>query len=352
MNRIPQCIFAKNESGQFVFVNESFAKLYGLSAEEMIMNNIRDLIPVKVESSKFLQEDQEVIMVGQTIEIPEHKVTDINGVERVFNTIKIPFVVAGTNEKAVLGIGFEITEQIRVEKEREKMVADIIQRNLDLEQFSYIVSHNLRAPVANILGLAALMDLPGDNIISIAELMDNLTISVKRLDGVISDLNHILHIREDINEHRVFVHFSNLVTDIKISIENMLRLADAAIITDFAEIDEMISIKSYLYSIFYNLISNSVKYRRPGIKPIIEISSNLLDGNITLVFKDNGLGIDLAKKGSQVFGLYKRFHTFVEGKGMGLFMVKTQVQTLGGTIAIESEVNKGTMFKIVFKISE
>lgn len=55
---------------------------------------------------------------------------------------------------------------------------------------------------------------------------------------------------------------------------------------------------------------------------------------------------------NQVVGLYKRFHTFVEGKGMGLFMVKTQVQTLGGTITIESEVDKGTTFKIVFKISE
>ena len=352
MNRIPQCIFAKNESGQFVFVNESYSKLYGLSANQMIKRDIRDLLPVKVESQKFLLEDQEVIRLGETLEIPEHTINDINGVKRVFNTIKIPFVVAGTNEKAVLGISFEITEQIRVEKEREKMVADIIQRNLDLEQFSYIVSHNLRAPVANILGLSALMDLPGENIISIAELMDSLTVSVKRLDGVISDLNYILQVREDINEHKEIVHFSELVKDIKISIENVIRSADVSIITDFAEIDELVSIKSYLYSIFYNLISNSVKYRRQGVKSVIQIASNIQNGNITLVFRDNGLGIDLAKKGSQVFGLYKRFHTFVEGKGMGLFMVKTQVQTLGGNITIESEVDKGTTFKIVFKISE
>jgi signal transduction histidine kinase len=81
---------------------------------------------------------------------------------------------------------------------------------------------------------------------------------------------------------------------------------------------------------------------------VIDISSGKSDDKIQLVFKDNGLGIDLDKKGDQVFKLYKRFHSHVEGKGVGLFMVKTQVETLGGTISISSEVNKGTEFSIEF----
>ncbi|MEP6596490.1 MAG: ATP-binding protein [Ginsengibacter sp.] len=68
-----------------------------------------------------------------------------------------------------------------------------------------------------------------------------------------------------------------------------------------------------------------------------------------LIFTDNAMGIDLKKRGAQVFGLYKRFHTNIEGKGMGLFMVKTQVETLGGRISIKSKVNKGTEFKIEFE---
>ncbi len=67
-----------------------------------------------------------------------------------------------------------------------------------------------------------------------------------------------------------------------------------------------------------------------------------------LIFKDNGLGIDLTKSGKQVFGLYKRFHTHADGKGMGLYMVKTQVEMLGGKISIQSEINKGTEFRIEF----
>jgi signal transduction histidine kinase len=68
-----------------------------------------------------------------------------------------------------------------------------------------------------------------------------------------------------------------------------------------------------------------------------------------LTFEDNGMGIDLVKKLEQVFGLYKRFHHHVEGKGMGLFLVKTQVELLGGKISIESEVNAGTKFTITIK---
>ena len=111
----------------------------------------------------------------------------------------------------------------------------------------------------------------------------------------------------------------------------------------------MFSIKTYLHSIFYNLISNSLKYRQPDISPVIKISSQRLDGKIVLIFNDNGMDIDLKKNGHQVFGLYKRFHTeSAEGKGMGLYMVKTQVESIGGKISIESAVNKGTTFTIEF----
>ncbi|MBK9016545.1 MAG: hypothetical protein IPM82_22095 [Saprospiraceae bacterium] len=110
-------------------------------------------------------------------------------------------------------------------------------------------------------------------------------------------------------------------------------------------------LKSYLNSIFYNLISNSIKYRQPDLAPVIEIKARLVQNKLTLTFKDNGLGIDLDKKSEQVFGLYKRFHPeTAEGKGMGLFMVKTQVETLGGKINVASEVHKGTEFNIEFDL--
>ena len=175
--------------------------------------------------------------------------------------------------------------------------------------------------------------------------------SVAKLDEVIADLNNILQVRLKLNEKKELVHFSTLVNDIHLSIAAFFEKEKAVVVWDFSEVDEMLTIKSYLHSIFYNLISNSLNYHQPDIPPVIEIKSRKLNDKIELVFKDNGMGIDLKKNGNRVFGLYKRFHSkSTEGKGMGLYMVKTQVESLGGKISIESEVNKGTTFKIEFKI--
>ncbi|MDO8992314.1 MAG: HAMP domain-containing sensor histidine kinase, partial [Daejeonella sp.] len=152
------------------------------------------------------------------------------------------------------------------------------------------------------------------------------------------------------SERNVDVEFSTVVEDIKISIKNLFELDIIEIGYDFAEINTFSTLKSYIHSIFYNLIYNSIKYRQPQIPCLIKIESHLLDKKLQLVFTDNGMGIDLEKQGDQVFGLYKRFHTHIEGKGLGLFMVKAQVEKLGGKISVRSEVNKGTEFKIEFEV--
>ncbi|NDC40314.1 MAG: ATP-binding protein, partial [Chitinophagia bacterium] len=96
---------------------------------------------------------------------------------------------------------------------------------------------------------------------------------------------------------------------------------------------------------------NSLKYKQQGIVPVITITTRKTDDKLVLQFKDNGLGIDLERNGEQLFGLYKRFHQqAAEGKGMGLFMVKTQVETLGGVISVQSKVNEGTEFTIEFEL--
>ena len=132
----------------------------------------------------------------------------------------------------------------------------------------------------------------------------------------------------------------------------MINNDQVQIISDFSGAEELVSVRSYLYSIFLNLVSNSIKYKRPGIKPIIEITSAKIKNKIQLTFKDNGLGIDIKNKEDEIFGLYKRFHDHVDGKGLGLFMVKTQVESLGGKIMVASEVNKGSEFRIEFETDD
>ncbi len=259
-----------------------------------------------------------------------------------------------SEEQKMLGVIMslrDITERKTSEIQEKKITAELIQRNKDLEQFAYIISHNLRAPVANIIGVA---DALNDTQINEEErdfFLDGLKTSAKKLDNIITDLNRILQMKHEVNENKEPVLFSQLVKDIKFTIAGLSETELFQIKYDFTEVDEMLTLKSYMHSIFYNLISNSLKYKQPDLIPVIEITSRKYDNKIELTFADNGLGIDLKRNGEQLFGLYKRFHQqAAEGKGMGLFMVKTQIETLGGKINVASEVGKGTTFKIEFEI--
>jgi PAS domain S-box-containing protein len=251
----------------------------------------------------------------------------------------------------MVGAMSDVTKSKLAEIEKDTITKDLLQRNKDLEQFAYIVSHNLRSPVASILGLSALWNNPAVRESEKEYISKGVLTSVQKLDEVIKDLNYILQVKNKLNEKKESVVFSDLVNDIKFSISNVIRQENVKINCDFEEVKEMVALKSYLYSIFYNLISNSLKYKRKDVIPQIEISSRLKNDKIVLGFKDNGIGIDLKKNGDKIFGLYKRFNEEQDGRGVGLFMVKTQVEALNGKIHVESEENKGTVFTVEFSMA-
>jgi PAS domain S-box-containing protein len=244
-----------------------------------------------------------------------------------------------------------ITEKKNIDFERESMTADLAQRNNDLEQFTYIVSHNLRAPVANIQGLALLLgDIEPGNQESL-DTLHALSTSVSNLDKVILDLNNILQVRSQVNDQIEIVSLPLLVEEIRKGIDQMMAKNKVTLSYDFDAMDEMYILKSYLYSIFQNLVINSIKYRRTDVNPVIKIRSKVEGDKVYIYFKDNGKGIDLEKHGSHIFGLYKRFDWSVEGKGIGLFMVKMQVESLGGTISVKSKPDAGTEFILEFPLA-
>ncbi len=240
----------------------------------------------------------------------------------------------------------DITGRKEAEIEREKITTNLIQRNKDLEQFSYIISHNLRLPVANILGLVNNFTIHRLQPQEQKEIISAIYISTRRLDDVVMDLNKILEIKNGENESKQPVNLSDILKDTQVGLGYLIKKENAIIESNFTAIDEVLTVKSYMASIFYNLILNSIKFRQPSLTPRIKISCVKQGNKILLTFCDNGLGIDLAKNSDGIFGLYKRFHSHENGKGMGLFMVKAQVESMGGTVSVESEVNKGTCFNI------
>ncbi|MEO6149789.1 MAG: PAS domain S-box protein [Mucilaginibacter sp.] len=330
--------------------SEECCKIYGLPKEECIQTHESWLAFIHPDDLKHVQGESKRSRKTLSDMALSHRIILKNGaIKHIFSKSKFELDKKG-NAVGLYGIAHDVTARKHAEAEREKMTEDLIQRNKELEQFAYIISHNLRAPVANILGTTSLLN---DTELSEEEktiFRRGLNESVMGLDNVIKDLNHILETKRGINEIKGRVCLSELVNDIKMSIKNLIDTDHITIACDFKAIDELLTLKSYLYSIFYNLIFNSVKFRKPQVPCIITIKSQIIKNKIVLTFTDNGLGIDLQKQGDQIFGMYKRFHTNIEGKGMGLFMVKTQVETLGGKISVTSEVDSGTAFKIEFEL--
>jgi PAS domain S-box-containing protein len=239
-----------------------------------------------------------------------------------------------------------ITLEKLTEIEHSRITDDLLQRNKDLEQFSYIISHNLRAPLANITGLALMLRQDGLPLIEKTEMENLLFQSITRLNEIVDDLNHILQDQRQINEKREQVVFSELLNDVLTGFHPVIEDENIRVLSDFSEAGTMFTIKRYLHNIFFNLLSNSIKYRKPDIPAKVEIKSWRERHKIIIMFKDNGRGINLRGKGKEVFGLYKRFHPDVGGKGIGLFIVNNQVKTLGGDIDIQSRPGVGTTFII------
>ncbi|WP_026764557.1 PAS domain-containing sensor histidine kinase [Sediminibacterium salmoneum] len=324
--------------------NKGAEKVLGYSDQEVIGKSIYILIPAELHDEEndinTKIREKQIIDRYETVRIrKDGTMVDVSlTVSPIINEFN---QVIGASK-----IMRDISAQKESEYEKAQIMNDLIQRNKDLEQFAYIVSHNLRAPVANIIGVTNLYKMSDIEASEKLVLINALNQSAVALDNVIKDLGLILQIRREVNEQKTFIRFSDIILEISQSIENLIKSEKVVFELNFSEVDQITSIKSYIYSIFYNLVSNSIKYRQPQVNPLIKIKSTVVDNQIVIYFSDNGLGIDLKKNKDAVFGLYKRFHTHIEGKGMGLFMIKTQVETLGGKISIRSELNRGTEFKI------
>jgi signal transduction histidine kinase len=232
-----------------------------------------------------------------------------------------------------------------LETEVEKRTRELLDYNQQLEQFAFISAHNLRAPVATILGLSNVLGLSKDPSEK-QEVYERMVATAQDLDRVVGDLNTILDIRKNSNTVRSEINLEETFQPLLSSLSEEISKSNASIDADFSKARQVTCVKPYLDSVLYNLISNAIKYRHPERNPVINVMSEVRNGFVCITFTDNGLGIDLNLFKDKVFKLYSRFHTHVEGKGLGLHMIKTQLAAMGGKIEVESQVNEGTTFRV------
>lgn len=257
----------------------------------------------------------------------------------------------GEQQKKLQAYNTELERLIR-EKSEELVLTneELIKSNNELRQFSFTVSHNLRGPVARLLGLTNLMrHAKSEN--EIRELSEYIHQSAGDLDGILRDLSMIIDIRNDLYRVREKISLREEID--RALLLTGIKAGDGEIQLNFEKAPYIYAIRPMVHSIFYNLISNAVKYKSPERPLKIHVHS-YIDGpqKVIVEVADNGLGIDLKNQGEHVFKLYKRFHHHVPGKGLGLYLVKSQMEIMGGKVAVTSEPDKGTLFRLTFPVPE
>ncbi|MEI8075498.1 MAG: PAS domain S-box protein, partial [Bacteroidota bacterium] len=337
-------IVISDVNGNIEYVNPAFSKLTGYSFAEAIGQNPRILKTGHTSDKEY--EDLWDKLSNHTEWSGEFCNKKKNG-ELYWEFAVISPVLNDVGEITnYVAVKENITARKILEEDQKRLTTDLFKRNHDLEQFSYILSHNIRGPLSNILGLKnALMR----NSAKALEpgLLEAISVSAETMDQVIKEVTQIIHTKKLSLEVKSEVDFEKLVNSVKDNINQFLIEKKAVINTDFSNAPSCYSLESYLNSIFYHLIVNALKFSKPGIPPKIDIWTESTPEKIIIHFKDFGIGIDLHRFGKAIFNLYKRFNLNVEGRGIGLYLVKSQVEFLGGDIVLKSEPNEWTEFIIV-----
>jgi PAS domain S-box-containing protein len=259
-------------------------------------------------------------------------------------------VVRGTNKEVLYFIS-QVTDITRLkEQERDlKRIISITQDQNDrLKNFAHIVSHNLRSHSG---GISALLNILRDDEPEYFEneLMDLLETSSSNLEETIDHLSEVVKINLSSTDNLELLSLNSVINK---QISNVISLAEKneiKITNNITNNLKVLGIPAYLESIILNFITNAIKYSSNERDSFLTIDSEKNRYNTIISFTDNGVGINLDLHRKKLFGMYKTFHGNEDARGIGLFITKNQIETLGGKIEVTSTVNKGTTFKVYFK---
>ena len=271
-----------------------------------------------------------------------------------FNIIPTTFLSQNSSKFGtgleVIFISLSMANRIRrMREEREELIDNLTTSNHDLKQFTYITSHDLRAPISNLLGLLNLYDKDVETNKRNKMVMDKISESTRRLNETVSDLINILLIKNNLSIEQVPLRFNDVLKETINSIGNNIIVSKAEINSNFSAAEVVHFNKSYLESIFLNLLTNAIKFKATDRDLVVDIKTKMKDGHIQLIFSDNGSGFNFERHKEKVFGMHQHFHSHRDSKGVGLYIIKSQITSLGGQISVESEENIGTTFTITFK---
>jgi PAS domain S-box-containing protein len=233
------------------------------------------------------------------------------------------------------------TEQI------EEKNQQLNQINQYLDDFVHATTHDLRVPVARLqLMVKTFQELSFEQR---EKLLPKIIRSVNHLDTTLRGLIQVIDLQGYEEDAEQSVSLRKVVEDVLERRQDAIREAQATIHIYDKETCNVSYVKSYLYTIIDNMISNAIKYRNPDRDLQLNIYIEKVKDYCLLIFEDNGIGINLNKYRKQLFLPFRRISNRIEGLGLGLYVVQTMLQKNGGYVEVNSQPDKGSVFKIFLK---
>lgn len=352
---VPGVIYLCREDEHFsnIFISANIQKITGYSNTEFLDGtiDIADLI----HRDDFERVDKEFKKaIGEKTGFAiEYRVVHRSGVVKWVKESGSG-IIGKDGTRLIEGYISDITERKKADEalllsksNLEAATLELQEQNNQLNEFAHIISHNLRAPVGNIQALISLLS-EQSSIEEFQLVFQNLQKTAVNLRETLNELLDLMRVNKEHARERTPIRFEDILTKVKEDLMGEILNCNAWIVADFGACPTVTYYKPYLESILLNLLSNALKYRYPGRDPEVRFETALVKGKPVLHVRDNGRGIDLSQHGKEIFGLRRVFHGNSDAHGVGLFLIKTQVEGLGGKISVDSVVDQGTTFTIEF----
>jgi PAS domain S-box-containing protein len=339
----PDLLCIAGYDGYFKRINPAVSKLLGYTESELLAKPINQFV---------YHEDQELTAKGRhnlTKDIPllnfENRYVCKNGEIVWLSWTSMPLEA----EQLVYAIAKNITHKKKMEDDRNALISGLTKINNDLKQLNYTASHDLRTPVGNLLSVFSLMDVSKIQDTETLEFIEIMKTATDNLKNTLNNYVDALIQKEELLIQVEEIELSDVLAVVLKSLSLLIKSSRATVHIDFSRVSKINFNRAFLESIFLNLITNSIKYARPGFVPDISICSKRTNGINQLVFADMGVGFDMDKVKDKIFGFHQKFHETADSKGIGLYLVHNHITSLGGKIEIKSKPNEGAEFTILFK---
>lgn len=337
LQTIPDMVFVLDKNGTFMdFKVPSDTNLY-VSPDQIIGGNVNRLMPAEIA---LQQMDTIRLALAEPGVYSFDYELSISGKPQFFSAITTAF-----GQDRVITTVRDVTDYKEKLDEIKKLLDIEEKQTRSLRDFTHIVSHNLRIHTANMIGIFMMLELDEPELYD-TQYIQMLKESSENLEETIMHLNKVLDFKlssdlvwEDIDLHEV-------VQKILQAVHQLAEGTGVSLINDVAPKTIIRGVYPFLNGVILNLVTNGIKFKSEQKASYVKISSDSDTGHTFIYCEDNGLGIDLERHRSKLFGMYKKFHSDRESKGLGLFVAKNQIEAMGGQIDVQSEVNKGTTFII------